>query len=109
MKIETKFDVGQTVWQVYHEHNTVPCNICDGTGWVEIKGTSWLCPSCRGGKKMIAPDCYETHKEMIEQIRVGPSGVSYMVGLGTMIEADVFQTEEAAQAEADRLNMEAAR
>lgn len=107
MKIETKYDVGQTVWQVYPKHVTAPCNVCDGTGWVELKGNSWLCPSCRGGKTMLVPGCHEPHKDKIEDIRVSSGGVSYTVGFGIMPEDELFPIKEEAQAEADRLNMEA--
>ena len=50
MNITTKFDLGQTVVFIWHEptERIVNCDVCDGTGWIHVKGTRYLCPECNG-------------------------------------------------------------
>jgi hypothetical protein len=64
MEIKNKFEMGQKVYYVggvsiKYEKIHVPCNICDSTGEVEIKGQTFKCPHC-GGKYT---EDYE-HKKM---------------------------------------------
>lgn len=52
MQIETKFNVGDTVY-VCKNNSTKDletCKICDGKGAIIIKDESFCCPKCHGGK-----------------------------------------------------------
>ena len=52
MQIETKFNVGDTVY-VCKNNSTKDletCKICDGKGEITIKDVSFCCPKCHGGK-----------------------------------------------------------
>ena len=64
MEIKNKFEMGQKVYYVggvniKYDKIHVPCEICDSTGEVEIKGYTFKCPYC-GGKYT---EDYE-HKKM---------------------------------------------
>jgi len=43
-----KYDLGKMVWTITEEpiYNPVECNICGGTGYIDIKGESFDCPKC---------------------------------------------------------------
>jgi len=53
MKIETKFNCGDKVWQIHNGTRAVliKCPFCGGTGTiVGADGTSQMCPKCYGKK-----------------------------------------------------------
>ncbi|MBQ3512543.1 MAG: hypothetical protein IJA32_01915 [Lachnospiraceae bacterium] len=52
MQIETKFNVGDTVY-VCKNNSTKDletCKICNGKGVITVKDESFCCPKCHGGK-----------------------------------------------------------
>jgi predicted RNA-binding Zn-ribbon protein involved in translation (DUF1610 family) len=54
MEIKTKFNVGQEVWYIDNKNLIItPCQICDHTGSVVIKGVSFVCPKCHGNLTVI--------------------------------------------------------
>lgn len=55
MKIETKYDVGQTVWvraaKSLKRVETIKCSACDGEGEIPLKNEKMcICPVCKGIK-----------------------------------------------------------
>lgn len=59
MIIETKFDLGQTVWRIgryQHESFVLPCRFCRGKGRLPLEGATnstryVTCPECHGSAK----------------------------------------------------------
>lgn len=51
--MESKFDIGQKVFLIQPVSNRryVRCSACDYTGRILLKGKSYDCPNCRGGKR----------------------------------------------------------
>ena len=134
MLIPTKFDLGQTVVVIWHSptERPVACAVCDGTGWIHVKGERYLCPECHGHgyvRERIPPHWHVAHTGVVGRVQaetaghiedpqeyritlttVGPVAIDYMldvtgVGSGTLhYEPNVFATAEEAQAECDRRN-----
>lgn len=52
MKIETKFNVGDVVYVCKNNstYEKEPCKICEGTGMITFKGTTFCCPQCHTSK-----------------------------------------------------------
>ena len=52
-----KFELGQKVYAVTSKYDNkeqhVTCDVCNSTGWVEIKGLAYICPSCRGKMETV--------------------------------------------------------
>jgi len=50
--IDTKFNIGDQIFVVdYHTINiSIDCEICNGTGIIEIKNKKFTCPECNGKK-----------------------------------------------------------
>lgn len=52
-KVETlPLALGQTVYVLEHQFRDKVCPLCDGSNYVEIKGTNYTCPKC-GGKGTV--------------------------------------------------------
>lgn len=109
MKIETKFDLGQTVYFI--EENTVqmletePCDVCNETGRVKIKGQEYMCPKC-GGRltKYKETTVNDICQGVIEEIVIYASGHYYTLEEGDYIGHDnnLYATLEDAQIEYDK-------
>ena len=50
MKIESKFDLNETVWEISREMKKrfERCKFCDGEGKIELNNISRTCPECYG-------------------------------------------------------------
>lgn len=51
MNIKTKFNLGDTVWRIYHDRRKewVPCTGCNATGKVKLQDCELVtCPKCYG-------------------------------------------------------------
>lgn len=119
MIIETKYNIGDTVWQILKEQDRVfePCGACDGTGRVQLTdGIRYSCPACKGNKgsyTFVGRKWLVKSRLTIGQIRVHVGGEEeerYMmhetgINSGTLYNgATLFGSEESAQAECDRRN-----
>lgn len=112
MKIETKYDVGQTVWYLCTEYPNVECPACVEGRITGRDGKDYHCHNCDGtgtvelGRPMIVP-----------KLRVITRIVSVVTSNGIKItchdddicslrldEMECYPTESEAQAEADRRN-----
>lgn len=119
--LKPRFKVGEKVYAVTSvfdvRHNHVVCNVCDSTGFVEVKGKvgKFACPACYGamtteryGYKYVISYCKATIGK-IEIQEYAPkymnkykSEIKYMleetgVGSGTIWREDrLFATEEEA-------------
>jgi hypothetical protein len=121
--IETKFGLGQRVYQVKNEARYIPikCSACGGKGIVTLhNGDEWSCPKChrRGNVSELQPPRWE----VVGPYRIGNVQVSlfekavdkneirYMmyqtgVGSGTLhAEEDLFASLHDAEEEAKRRN-----
>jgi hypothetical protein len=127
MKIETRFDLGQTVWAIRHQgvYRIIACEVCGKTGKITIGTEEFVCPKCNGksahpiwsGEKhyvschgivgQVAPVYVDTRfcdyaKEPIQH--------NYMIdstGVGSgqvWRENELFASREEAQAECDKRN-----
>jgi len=48
-KVETlPLELGQTVYVLEERYRDAVCPLCEGTNYVEIKGTNYTCPRCGG-------------------------------------------------------------
>lgn len=124
MKLETKFDLGDTVYAVWktREKLHMPCSACDGTGSINLKDEIYRCPKCygSGGREeytnrdryyidqisTVGLVCAEAsidkdHNEIIYMIK------STGIGSGTTWhEKDLFGSEKEALAYCDKKNKE---
>lgn len=130
MDFHTKFNLGDTVYQVnsYVKPEQIKCKACDGKGRIEVNGNTFTCNSCHGygsdtfypvkqwhindgigeiGKVAVA--CYgekwisDGNKEYCERYMLDISGV----GSGTIYYGeDLFKTYEEASAECDKRNID---
>lgn len=118
MKIETKFNMNQTVWHidrkyVWEEHD---CYTCNNTGHVTIKKKEFTCPNCRGlGNKNTR---YITHVPIKNKIcsidiSIDDDGkeIEYQVGADMydsvyLEECEVYTSEKQAQKVCNKLNAE---
>ena len=130
MQIQTKFSLGQKVYPVVCDSETIKqdCPLCNGTGYVGIAGANRTitCPDCCGrgynikqaktqwhilkGNTKIGEVRVNVHytcnnaddlvKEKEEQYMLYCSGV----GSGTLWSKDLYATEEQAQKECDKRN-----
>lgn len=82
MKIETKFDIGQTVYFIEEKTaltpTSEPCDVCNETGRVTIKNMEYMCPKC-GGRLMtfeeLKVQCVAS--DIIENITIAAFGYFY--------------------------------
>ena len=129
MEIKVKFEMGQQVYYVGGVHIKydqihVPCETCDSTGIVKIKGKEFECPQCGGETRAD-----HEHRKMyfskpstvprtIGQIRVKITGkkqeIQYMcketgINSGTVYDENrLFATYEAACQFVEKANEEMA-
>ena len=121
MIIKTKFSIGDKVYFIGYETKQVKntCNVCKGSGKIEIENETFNCPKCHGRKYTI-----ETEKQkwrIVESvykiglvrptIRVdGKDKTEYMmietgIGSGSIYyEDDLFKSIKEAQKECDKRN-----
>lgn len=106
MTINTKYDVGQQVWVIDKEWRTIPCDVCDGAGYVTIKGYLLGCPMCRGQKvKSDETDKFVPCDATINGITYDSVGLYYDIGRSfDTAEEYIYGTEADAQAAADAQN-----
>lgn len=75
MQVGTKFDVNQKVFCVEKEQRIIekiPCNICNGSRAVILKGKEYKCPECYGHgiEKNVYEEVYIVHKAVINSIKI---------------------------------------
>lgn len=127
MKLESKFDLNQTVWAISSDtfRHIVKCEVCSCTGKVFIGGEEFVCPKCNGRATRPQYDGVKwyisNHKAVVGKItltRTIPHSYNsdddnrntYMldqsgIGSGTVWpENRLFSSEEEAQAECDKRN-----
>ena len=129
MKIETKFNLGEEIYQIYYEelNKKAPCTLCDGTGVVEIIGGKermLQCPDCYGRKWVFSGNISKGYKvntrpmtvsnvlvrrhrtsDQCDKDRTEYMGDETGIGSGQLCsERDLFRTEIEAQAECDMRN-----
>lgn len=111
MRIYTQYNVGQAVWFNWPRNTDVTCNICEGQKTIEYKDQTFQCPNCYG-RGVLARNLVEVpHNGRIKQYVTDCEGTDCVISCGSTDyftdESNCFLTEAAAQATADRLNMEA--
>jgi hypothetical protein len=106
---EPKFKLGQKVYYIYeniHNSRKVKCGVCGYTGFVEIKGKTYTCPSCNGGR-LTNYSTYQVitdfvKKQFIEVFMIdGKEKTIYRYGMDTEFndynDEELFETEEEAK------------
>ena len=124
MKIETKYDIGETVYPIRLRGDSqfINCKLCEGYGKVEIKNSDKKarCPDCYGrcGKATWKKDkCFleagyasrigKIQTETFSKRIKGLGKIRYMIEGEIGIaweETDLFPTKESARAECDKRN-----
>ena len=118
MKIETKYNIGQTVYWIISSREKLPavCDFCNGTGQITGHNNKTRhCPECRGRTQFEwSEDKYLVRGPLtIGQVRAYAGyndNVDYMctetgLGSGSLYdEKRLFPTYAEAQAECDRRN-----
>ncbi len=92
MQIETKFNVGDTVYCVRNERTVIkkPCNICHGKGWIILKGNKYKCPECSGNGYGTYRDIDVVHKAAINRIKMSAAPNGYIhIAYKCILERDV--------------------
>ena len=75
MQISTKFSINQKVFCVEKERRMIkkmPCNVCNGSGNITLKGKEYKCPECYGhgyGTSKYA-NVFVVHEAVVNSIRV---------------------------------------
>lgn len=118
MILQSKFDIGQTVYHIWRIRNRVfiPCGFCGQTGEISgANGESAYCPICYGktGKYDYEEEAWSIVESFeIENVRIDHTNsktkIEYMQtseGAGTLCqESDLFATHEEAKAECVKRN-----
>lgn len=124
MNIETKYSIGDTVWYVRDDlcEKVLPCETCGDKKEVEIKGTSFKCPSCVtsrnntrwkrrhfvAGSSVVGRVSFEATSLRYEPVEERREYMLESTGVGSgsvWKEALLFPTREDAQAYCDALNL----
>jgi predicted RNA-binding Zn-ribbon protein involved in translation (DUF1610 family) len=130
MKIETKFNVGDTVYAIAHfsEEKFITCPTCNGLLKITINGKTFTCPDCygHGGEKIWLPKKWDIYNEegMLAgynhvnkiDIDINKKGMEIRYILGTKysksesgtlwLEEDLFFSKEKALKECEKRNLE---
>lgn len=131
MKVEIKYDIGQTVWTIRlscGEDKRIICPLCEGAkdlfafvkkeGQAETVEKKIRCPRCNGvGQVRVWPDKYVVRKQKVVSVRYEKNSADYefvsykltpeeeeFANDESFVEDSIFSTEEEAQAEADACN-----
>ena len=135
MNLVSKYEMGQRVWSIQQtrvQKADRTCGACDGAKTVELRGTKYECPECKGRGEVLvygsgwvitnrgkigsirieheAPYHHETYGDREMLPGVPYSNVKYMldttgIGSGTLYEEpNLWPSREEAQAECDRRN-----
>lgn len=116
MEIQTKFDIGNTVYYLERKNVSKQCPTCKGVGRIDVtKGSlSWniKCPDCNGKRKTYDVLRYVVASEIIKGVvakRGNQTATKYVLNNDMRKnEAALFSTLEEAKQRRDELNEELA-
>ena len=98
---KSKYKLGQTLYGIVERGQEVDCDICDGTGQVEIKEAYFGCPNCRAKGKVFSEDnaAYSVIKQEITSISMTDEKYNkvrwHYTTLGNVwVDIDEFDTEK---------------
>lgn len=112
--VKFRFDIGDKAYFVRNEGKLsyLPCDACGSTGGVVLKdGKEYICPVCKGMKKIIGEDRSKSHYKVIsaevididcnyyaDEDENGPAAIRYSLeDSGTFADESLFISEEEAE------------
>lgn len=77
VEINTKFDIGQTVFYIKHttSYEEIPCEHCNGNYREIVNDIEYTCPYCKGGREKKRIDKYRVKSGIITNIRIAVKGI----------------------------------
>ena len=116
LQIDNKFEIGQEVYVIWKVHSKNECPACKGEGHKIIDGNTYICKKCMGDgwlsdrKKIYQSLGMKTVFAIKTFKNENGSEIRYHVGTNKkqgyldVLEKYLFENEEEALAECDRLN-----